>query len=58
MRRTTTETLLNWVEIRGVRWQENDDATKTLDDFLKGLCLVNRAVVKDQYTLVLRVRIH
>ncbi len=58
MRRTTTETLLNRVEIRGVQWQENDDATKTLDDFSKGLCLVNRAVVKDQYALVLRVRIH
>ncbi len=58
MRHTTTETLLNWVEIQGVWQQENDDATKTLDDFSKGLCLVNCAVVKDQYTLILRVRIH
>lgn len=56
--RTTTEALLDWIEIRRVWWQEKKNLTTALNYFSKGVGLVNRAVVKNQDALVLRVGVH
>jgi hypothetical protein len=58
MRRTTTEALLNWIEVWRVWWQEDEDATEALNDFSKGICFMNHAVVENQDALVLRERVH
>jgi hypothetical protein len=46
-RHTTTEALLNWIEIRRVWWQEKENLTAALNNFSKGACLVNRTVVEN-----------
>jgi len=57
-RHTTAETLLDWIEIGRVWGQEEEDATKALNDFSKGPCFVDRAVVENENALVLRERVH
>ena len=57
-RHTVAEALFDWIEIRRVQWQEKKDATKTLNNFSKRMCLVDCTVVKDQYALVLGIRVH
>src|SRR6266849_6398911 len=54
----TAEAFLNWIEVWRVWWQDKKNTTKALNDFSKCMHLVNRTVVKDQDTLVLRKGIH
>ena len=48
---TATEALLNWIEIGRVWWQEKEDTTKALNDFLEGPHFMNHAVVKNENAL-------
>jgi len=57
-RHTTAEALFDWIEIQRVWWQEKKDATETLNNFSKRTYLVDCTVVKDQYALVLGIRVH
>jgi hypothetical protein len=57
-RHTIAEALFNRIEIWRVWWQEKKDTTETLNNFSKCMCLVDCTVVKDQYALVLGIRVH
>ena len=57
-RHTIAEALFNWIEIWRVWWQEKKDTTETLNNFSKRMCLVDCTVVKDQYALVLGIRVY
>jgi hypothetical protein len=57
-RLTTTEALFDRVEIGGVWWKKYQEDSLCLNKLANGIDAVNRAVIQDNDTAVLRVTVH
>jgi hypothetical protein len=56
--RTVAKALLNRVEVRGIRWEEDKEGPLALNDLTNCMNAMNSAVVENNDTSVLRISVH